>query len=153
MSDAIATNRKAFRDYFFTEHWECGIMLEGCEVKSIRAGKVDFKDSYARIEKGELFLYNLHIDVYDQAGYVKPDPDRPRKLLVHKRELKKLIGYIAQKNLLLVPTRIYLNARGFVKVAVALGKGKKLYDKRENIKKRTMDRHISRVIRSKQKGR
>ena len=153
MSDTIATNRKAFRDYSFTDNWECGIVLEGAEVKSVRAGKVDFKDAYARIDKEELYLYNLHIDVYEQAGYIKPETDRPRKLLVHKKELRKIIGQIVQRNFILVPTKIYMNKRGFVKVAIALGKGKKLYDKRESIKKRTIDRNISRAIRSNQKGR
>ncbi|MBF0522712.1 MAG: SsrA-binding protein SmpB [Candidatus Omnitrophica bacterium] len=148
MSNIIATNKKAFRDYFLSDDWECGIALVGAEVKSIRAGLVDFKDSFARIEDAEIFLHNLHIGIYEQAGYIRPEPDRPRKLLLHKKEIKKIVGKTSQHGFALIPTKIYLNARGFVKVVVALGKGKKHYDKRESIKKQTIARDIGRAVRN-----
>ena len=148
MSGTIATNKKAYRDYFFSDKWECGIELKGGEVKSIRAGKVNFKDTFARIDETEIFLYNLHIDPYAQASHMNDEPDRIRKLLLHRREIKKINGIITQKNLVLVPTKIYFNKRGFVKVEIALGKGKKLYDKRETIKKRNIDRDLGRAVKS-----
>jgi SsrA-binding protein len=150
MSDAIATNKKAFRDYFLTDKWEAGIALKGAEVKSIRNGGVNFKASFARMERGEVFLYNVYIEPYDGAGHEPPEPERPRKLLLKKNEIKKIEGRLAQRNLTLVPTRIYFNNRGLVKIEIALGKGKKLYDKRETIKKRKIDRDISRAIRHRQ---
>ena len=102
MSTNVLTNRKVLRDYFFEEKWECGIQLEGCEVKSIRNGHVNFKDSFARVEKNEIFLYNLHIDPYPQ-GFQNPAPDRVRKLLLHKKEIRKMEAAMAQKRLALVP--------------------------------------------------
>ena len=151
MGDTIATNKKAFRDYFFTEKWECGIALKGGEVKSLRAGEVTFTDSFARLEKEEVYLYNLHITPYLQARYLNDPPDRPRKLLLHKKEIKKIMGYVAQKGLALSPTKIYFNNRGFAKVELALGKGKKLYDKRETVKNRDIERDIARTIRQRRK--
>ena len=148
MSGAVATNKKAYRDYFFSDKWECGIELKGGEVKSIRAGKVNFKDTFARIDENEIFLYNLHIDPYAQASYMNDEPDRVRKLLLHRREIKKINGIVAQQNLALVPTKIYFNKRGFVKIEIALGKGKKLYDKRETIKKRNIDRDLGRALKN-----
>ena len=148
MTGAIATNKKAYRDFFFSDKWECGIELKGGEVKSIRAGKVNFKDTFARIDENEIFLYNLHIDPYAQASHMNDEPDRVRKLLLHRREIKKINGIIAQQNLALVPTKIYFNSRGFVKIEIALGKGKKLYDKRETIKKRSIDRDLGRAIKN-----
>ena len=151
MSGAIATNKKAYRDYFFSDKWECGIELKGGEVKSIRAGGVNFKDTFARIDESEIFLYNLHIEPYAQASYMNDEPDRARKLLFHRREIKKINGIIAQQNLALVPTKIYFNKRGFVKIEIALGKGKKLYDKRETIKKRNIDRDLGRAMKSRKR--
>jgi len=148
MGDAIATNKKAFRDYFLTDKWEAGIVLMGAEVKSVRSGGVNFKASFARIDKEELFLYNLYIEPYAQSGHESPEPERPRKLLLQKKEIRKIEGRLAQRNLTLVPTKIYFNNRGLVKVEIALGRGKKLYDKRETIKKRKIDRDISRAIRN-----
>src|SRR3989338_6555545 len=148
MSNIIATNKKAYRDFFFNETWECGIALVGAEVKSIRAGNVNFKDSFARVDDNEVLLYNLHIDPYQQASYLNADPDRPRKLLLNRKEIKKMLGKITQKNMTLVPTKLYYNKRGMVKVEVALGVGKKQYDKRESIKKRDIDRDISRAVRA-----
>lgn len=149
----ISTNRKAFRDFHFAERWECGIELKGGEVKSMRQGNVNFKDSFARVDGEEVFLYNLHIPPYAQASFLNEDPDRPRKLLLHKKEIKKILGLTTQKGLTLIPTKIYFNKRGFLKVELALGKGKKLYDKRDDIKKREAQKDIDRLIRSHQKQR
>jgi len=147
MAQAIATNKKAFRDYFLSDTWECGIELKGGEVKSVRDGKVNFKDTFARVDKKEVYLYNLHIDPYKQASYMNEEADRPRKLLLHKREIKKIFDSVNIKKMVLVPTKVYFNKRGLVKVELALGKGKKLYDKREDIKKRDIDRDIGRMVR------
>jgi len=149
MSKQVATNKKAYRDYFFSNTWECGIVLKGGEVKSIRAGHVNFKDSYARMEKDEVYLYSLHINPYEQASYLNDDADRRRKLLLHNKEIKKIYGLMTQKGLALIPTKIYFNNRGFVKVELALGKGKKLFDKRETIKKRELERGLGRLLRQK----
>ena len=151
VSNPIATNKKAYRDYFFTQTWECGIELKGGEVKSIRAGEVNFADSFARMEGGQVFLYNLHINPYAQASYLNQEPDRIRRLLLHKKEIKKMTGLVTQKHLTLIPTKIYLNNRGFVKVELALGQGKKQYDKREAIKKRELDRGLSRVVKQRKR--
>lgn len=148
MSKAIATNKKAFRDYFLTDKWECGIALNGAEVKSIRAGKVNFKDTFAHIDKLQVYLYNLHIDNYQQASYMNEEPDRVRKLLLHKKEIRKIEAAVLHKSCALVPTKIYFNSRGLVKIEISLGKGKKMYDKRETIKKRDVDRDITRQIRN-----
>lgn len=147
----IATNKKAYHNFHLTQNWECGIALTGGEVKSIRNDEVNFSDSFARVDGEEMFLYNLHINPYLQASYQNQDPDRVRKLLLHKREIAKINGLITQKGMILVPTKIYFNKRGFVKVEVALGKGKKLFDKREDIKKRDIDRDLRRVVRERQK--
>ena len=133
MSGVIATNKKAYRDYFFSDKWECGIELKGGEVKSVRAGKVNFKDTFARVDGNEVYLYNLHIEPYLQASYMNDEPDRARKLLLHKREIKKIHGIVQQQNVTLIPTKIYFNNRGIVKIEVALAKGKKHYDKRETV--------------------
>lgn len=151
MSRAIATNKKAYRDFFFSDKWECGIELKGGEVKSIRAGGVNFKDTFARIDENEIFLYNLHVEPYAQASYLNEEPDRVRKLLLHRREIKKINRIVAQQNLALVPTKIYFNKRGFVKIEIALGKGKKLYDKRETIKKRNIDRDLGRAVKNRKR--
>lgn len=149
----IATNKKAFRDFLLLERWECGIALKGGEVKSLREGGVNFTDSFARVDGGEVFLYNLHISPYAQASHLNVEPARPRKLLLHKREISKVSGQIAQKGFILIPTKIYFNKRGFAKVELALGKGKKVYDRREDIKKRDLEREVKRAVRSRQKGR
>ena len=147
----IATNKKAYRDYFLTEKWECGVELKGSEVKSIRDGHVSFADSFARMDGGEVYLYNLHINPYAQASYLNVPVDRPRKLLLHKKEIEKIDVAVNQKHLTLVPTRIYLNPRGFVKVEIALAKGKKMYDKRDDIKRREIDREVKRSSKPKQR--
>lgn len=142
----IATNRKAFHNFHISDKWECGIALQGGEVKSIRAGFVNFKDSYARIENREVLLYSLHINPYKEASYMNPEPDRPRKLLLHRREIKKLDALVNEKGFSLVPTKIYLNKRGLVKVELGVGRGKKLFDKREAVKKRTIDKALKRAV-------
>ncbi len=152
-SKTIATNKKAFRDFAFQERWECGIELKGAEVKSLRAGEVNFKDSFARVEKNQIILYSLHISPYAQASYMNLEPDRPRRLLMHKREINKLEMTLAQKRLALVPTKIYFNKRGLVKIELGLGRGKKLYDKREDIKKRDFERELNRAARRRTKRR
>ncbi|MEI6437996.1 MAG: SsrA-binding protein SmpB [Candidatus Omnitrophota bacterium] len=148
MSETIATNKKAFHNYFLTDKWECGVELKGGEVKSVRAGEVNFKDAYVRVEEGEVWLFNLHIAPYAQASYLNEDPDRKRKLLMNKKEIKRLFGILTQKQLNCVPTRIYITARGLVKVEIALAQGKKLYDKRADIKDRDTKREMARATRS-----
>lgn len=146
MGKPIATNKKAYRNYFLTKTWECGIALAGGEVKSVRSGGVDFKDSFARVEKEEIFLYNLHISPYKQASYMNEDPDRARKLLLHRGEIRKIDTLVREKNFALVPTKMYFSARGFAKVELALGEGKRQYDKRETIKKRAIDKALKRAV-------
>ncbi len=145
----IATNRKAYRDYAIFEKLECGIELKGCEVKSLRDGRINLDDSFAHIDKEEVILYNAHISHYAQASYLNVEPTRPRKLLLHKKQIVKLIGHTAQKGLTLVPLQVYFNARGFVKIELALCKGKKIYDKRQDIKRREGDLEMRRVMKDK----
>ena len=142
----IATNKKAYHNYFLSNNWECGIELTGGEVKSIRNGEVNFADSFAVVDEGEVYLYNLHINPYMQASYLNQEPARKRKLLLHKKEIMKLSSTMNEKAMILVPTKIYFNKKGFVKVEIALGKGKKVYDKREDIKKRDIDRDMKRAV-------
>ncbi|MFA5092887.1 MAG: SsrA-binding protein SmpB [Candidatus Omnitrophota bacterium] len=148
MSKSIITNRKAYRDYEVLEAFECGIELKGSEVKSLRDGKINLDDSFARAEQDELFLYNAHISPYAQASYLNVEPNRPRKLLLHKGQILRVIGKLTQKGLALIPLKLYFNDRGFVKVELALGKGKKLYDKRVTIKRRETDLEMRRAIKN-----
>ncbi|MCG2713837.1 MAG: SsrA-binding protein SmpB [Candidatus Omnitrophica bacterium] len=148
MSKSIITNRKAYRDYEVLESLECGIELKGSEVKSLRESLINLDDSFARVEKGEFFLYNAHINPYAQASYLNVDPDRPRKLLLHKNQIERLAGKLASKGLTLIPLKFYFNDRGFVKLELALCKGKKLYDKRDSIKRRETDLEMRRAIKN-----
>jgi SsrA-binding protein len=141
----IATNRKARHEYHVLDRWEAGIVLAGPEVKSLREGKVSFKDSFARVESGEVWLYNLHISPYDSANRWNQDSERPRKLLLHDHEIRKLIGSVEEKGLTLVPMDLYLT-RGYVKTTLALAKGKQLHDKREALKRRTQEREARRAL-------
>ena len=141
----IAENRKAFHDYHVLETFEAGVQLLGTEVKGIREGKANLRDSYARVEKGEVWLYNVHINPYSHRGYVDHDPTRRRKLLLHKLEIRKLIGKTTEKGLTLVPLRLYFT-RGRVKVALSLVRGKQLHDKRETIRKREIDRETRAAV-------
>ena len=143
----IAENRKAFHDYHLLETFEAGLVLLGTEVKAIREGRVNLRDSFARVEGSEVFLYNVHISPYSHRGYADHEPLRRRKLLLHKSEIKKLIGKTVEKGMTLVPVRMYFK-HGRVKVAVSLAKGKKEYDKRETIKKREADRETRAAVKS-----
>ncbi len=142
----VATNRKAFHDYFIEEKFEAGIVLQGTEVKSLRDGRANLQDSYASARDGEVFLYNCHISPYSHGNIMNHDPTRPRKLLLHKKEINKLMGKTQQKGLTLVPLRIYFSKRGHAKVEIGLAKGKKLYDRRESIKAREAGREVERAI-------
>jgi SsrA-binding protein len=135
----IADNRKAHHDYELLETFEAGVALLGTEVKSIREGGVNLRDSFARIEGGEVWIYNVHIRAYSSRGYSDHEPTRKRKLLLHRQEIRKLIGKTVEKGMTLVPVRMYLK-NGRIKVAVSLAKGKKTHDKRETIKRREADR-------------
>jgi SsrA-binding protein len=140
----IAENRKARRDYFIVDQYEAGMVLKGTEVKSLRLGRANLKDAYARIKDGEVFVYQLHIAPYPFAYYDNHDPLRPRKLLLHQQEIKRLYGKINEKGLTLVPLRIYFK-NGIVKILLALVKGKRKYDKREAIKRRDEQREMDRA--------
>jgi SsrA-binding protein len=142
----IATNRKARHEYHILDSWEAGLVLTGPEVKSLRAGKVSFKDAFARVEQGEVWLYSLHISPYDQANRWNQDPERPRKLLLHGHEIRKLIGKVEEKGLTLVPLDLFFRG-GYAKTTLALAKGKQLHDKRETLKRRTQEREARRAIR------
>jgi len=138
----VATNKKAYTDYEILETYEAGIVLKGTEVKSLREGNVHFKDSFCRFKDGELYLLNLHISPYRHGSIHNHDPERPRKLLLHKRELKRLIGKVQEEGVTIVPLKIYFNDRGFAKVEIAVARGKKKYDKREAIKKRELEKKL-----------
>jgi SsrA-binding protein len=144
---SIAENRKAFHDYHLIETFEAGIVLLGTEAKAIREGRVNLRDSFARVENGEVFLYNVNISPYSHRGYSDHEPLRRRKLLLHRDEIRKLIGRTVEKGMTLVPVRLYYK-KGRVKVAVSLAKGKKDYDKRETIKRREADRETRAAIKS-----
>ena len=135
----ITENRKAFHDYHLLETFEAGMILVGTEVKAIREGRVNLRDSFARVENGEVYLYNVNISPYSHRGYADHEPLRRRKLLLHRDEILKLIGKTVEKGMTLVPLRMYFK-KGRVKVEVSLAKGKKEYDKRETIKRREADR-------------
>jgi len=137
-------NRRAKRDYFIIESIEAGLTLKGTEVKSLRAGKASLVESFARIEGGQIFLYGMHINPYEYGTLKDQDPLRPKKLLLHKKEIQYLITASSQKGLALVPLKVYFK-NGFAKVVLAVGKGKKQYDKREAIKKKEATREISRA--------
>jgi SsrA-binding protein len=143
----VARNKKALHEYHIVDTYECGIVLAGPEVKSIRAGKVSLAEAFARIEGSEAFIYGMHITPYDPASRWNVDPVRTRKLLLHRREIRRLIGATQQEGFTLIPLELYLKD-GFVKVAISLGKGKKNFDKREDAKKRDANREIQRAIRS-----
>ncbi len=144
---SIAENRKAHHDFHLLETFEAGIVLLGTEVKAIREGRVNLRDSYARVEDGEVFLYNVNISPYSHRGYADHEPLRRRKLLLHRDEIRKLIGKTVERGMTLVPVRLYFKD-GRVKVAVSLAKGKKEYDKRETIKRREADRETRAAVKS-----
>jgi SsrA-binding protein len=143
----IAENRKAAHDYHLLETFEAGVVLLGTEVKAIREGRVNLRDSFARVEDGEVFIYNMNVSPYSHRGYADHEPLRRRKLLLHRDEIRKLIGKTVEKGMTLVPVRMYFK-NGRVKVAVSLARGKKEYDKRETIKRREADRETRAAIKS-----
>jgi len=154
MSDnikVITENRKARHDYHVEETFEAGIVLVGTEVKSLRAGRANLKDSFARVERGEVFLYNAHISPYEQGNRFNHDPLRTRKLLMNKHEIRKLIGRVQEKGLTLVPLKMYFK-NGRAKVELALARGKKLYDRRDDIAARDARREMEKAFRERQKG-
>ena len=141
----LADNRKAHHDYHILHTYEAGIVLLGTEVKSIREGRVNLRDSFARVEGGEVFIYNIHVSPYSHRGYADHEPTRRRKLLLHKSEIRRLIGKTVERGMTLVPVRMYLK-NGRVKVVVGVAKGKKTYDKRETIRRREAERETRRAI-------
>lgn len=140
----VANNKKAYHDYFIEETYEAGIVLTGTEIKSVRQGKVSIKESYAKIENSEMILYGMNISPYEQGNRYNVEPLRPRKLLLHKQEIRKLIGYTTIKGLTLVPLKMYINEEGRAKVEIAVARGKKNYDKRDDIAKRDAKRDMDR---------
>lgn len=144
-SKAITTNRKAYHDYYIQETLEAGIVLKGSEIKSIRAGNVNLREAYARPENGELWLYNSHIASYRAASHNTHEPERPRKLLLHREEIDNLVGKLHRQRLTLVPLKLYIK-HGFAKVELGLAKGKRAYDKRETIARREVEREMDRAV-------
>lgn len=147
----VNDNRQARHEYFIEETFEAGIALTGTEVKSLRSGKASIKDSYARVENGELILHEMHISHYEQGNRFNHEPRRPRRLLMHRYEIQRLYGKVREKGLTLIPLKIYFNERGRAKVELALARGKRLYDKRQDIAAREAQREITRAFRERQK--
>ena len=143
----IADNRKAYHDYHILETFEAGIALLGTEVKGIREGQANLRDAFARVDRGEVWLHNVHINPYSHRGYVDHDPRRKRRLLLHRYEIRKLIGKTTEKGMTIVPTRMYYKS-GRVKVEIGLAKGKKDYDKRETLKRREVDRETRAAVKT-----
>ena len=144
----VFKNRKARHNYFFIQELEAGIVLKGSEIKSIREGKLSFKDSFAIIEAGEVWLHSLHISPYKYDSVFAPDPERKRKLLLNRREIKKIKNKMDEKGMTLIPVEIYINDKGLAKIKIALAKGKRQYDKREDIKKKDVMRDMQRSIKN-----
>ena len=147
----ICNNKKAYHDYFIEEKFEAGMVLKGTEVKSLRNGKANLNDSFALVKNGEAFLHNLHISPYNFGNRENHDPDRMRKLLLHKKEIGKLFSMIREQGYTVVPLRLYFK-EGLVKVEVGLAKGKKLYDKREDLKKKDMRKDVAVALKERNKG-
>lgn len=142
----IANNKKAYYEYFIEEKLEAGIVLTGTEVKSVRMGRVNIKESYAIVKNGEVFISGMHISPYEMGNRYNPDPLRIRKLLLNRREINRLIGYIQQKGLTLVPLKVYISPKGLVKVEIGVARGKKLHDKRQSMAKRDSERRIEQAL-------
>src|SRR5439155_11455630 len=147
VKQSVVRNKRARHDYHILDTWEAGVVLTGSEVKSLRNGKANIADSYAIVKDGEVFLLNLHIAPYEQASYFNHEPTRTRKLLLHRKEIRKMIGAVERQGLTLIPLELYFK-RGKAKVALALGKGKKLYDKRADQKRRDDERDMQRAVRT-----
>lgn len=148
MGKLLSQNKKARHDFFIEDTYECGIVLTGTEIKSARLGKINLKDSYAKIVDGEMFVFNMHIAPYEQGNRFNVDSKRPRKLLLHKKEIRKLLGATTQEGLTLVPLKVYLNPKGLAKMELAVAKGKKNYDKRDDLAKKAADRKMEQVMKS-----
>lgn len=146
----LAQNRKASHDYFIEDTYEAGLVLTGTEIKSLRGGKANISDSFATIRNGEAFIHNMHISPFEQGNRYNPDPTRARKLLLHKKEITKLLGLSKQEGYTIVPLKIYLK-NGFAKMLIGLGKGKKNYDKRDTAAKKDAQRDIQRALKERQK--
>lgn len=144
---SIARNKRARHDYSILDTWEAGIVLTGTEVKSLREGRANITDAYGIVTDGEVFLLNLHISPYERGGYTNHEPARTRKLLLHRKEIRRLIGAVEREGLTLIPLELYFK-NGVAKVALALGKGKKLHDKRDTERARDAEREMARVVRS-----
>ncbi|MBI3319903.1 MAG: SsrA-binding protein SmpB [Candidatus Omnitrophica bacterium] len=149
-SAILATHRKALRDYHLLESIEAGIQLVGPEIKSIRNRQVSLEDSFARLDGSEVFLYNMHVSPYEQGGRYNVEPKRIRKLLLHRQQIERLYGLLSHKGVALVPLRLYLK-HGLAKVELGLGKGKKLYEKRDTIRKREVERDLRRMVHTRQR--
>ncbi|WP_088227124.1 SsrA-binding protein SmpB [Desulfosporosinus sp. FKB] len=147
----VSENRKAFHDYFIEDRIEAGIILTGTEIKSIRNGRVNLKDSYAHLDNGEIWVYQMHISPYEQGNRFNHDPLRPRKLLLHRSEINKLVGRIQQQGLTLIPTKIYLK-RGLAKVELGVAQGKKNYDKRQALAEKESKRDIERALKDRNRS-
>ena len=143
----ITVNKKAYHDYHILESYEAGIALKGSEIKSIRMGRVNIRDAYARPEKGELWLHNSHISAYQAGGFDTHEPDRRRKLLMHRNQIAELAEMASQKGLTLVPLRIYIKG-GIAKLEMGVGRGKKMYDKRDTIARRETEREVERAMKT-----
>ena len=143
-----ANNKKARHDYFIEETYEAGISLTGTEIKSVRAGKVSIQEAYAKVDRGEVIVYGMNISPYEQGNRFNVDPLRQRKLLLHKKEIRKLIGYTAQDGLTLIPLQLYINERGLAKVQLGVCRGKKNYDKRDDMAKKSAARSMERAMKS-----
>jgi SsrA-binding protein len=143
----IANNRRARHFYHIEKTYEAGLALAGPEVKSLRLGRANINEAYARVQGEEIFIHNMHISPYTEAGRWNPDPRRPRKLLLHKQELKRLIGAVTQKGYTIVPLKLYFSERGYAKLEIALARGKKAFDKKEDLKRRDQEREMEREIR------
>ncbi len=144
----VSNNKKAYHEYFIEETYEAGIVLTGTEIKSVRSGGVSLTESFAKVDNGEVWVYGMHIAPYEQGNRYNKEPMRPKKLLLHKGEIRKLIGYTTQKGLTLVPTKVYLNEKGMAKLELAVARGKKLYDKRADIASRDAKRDIDRRVKN-----
>jgi len=144
----VANNKKARHDYFIDETFQAGIALTGTEIKSVRAGKVSIKESYAKVEHAEVILYGMNISPYEQGNRFNVDPLRPRKLLLHKREIRKILGATTEEGKTIVPLQMYINEKGLAKVDIAIARGKKLYDKRDDMAKKDAARKIDRIMKN-----
>lgn len=148
----LANNKKAKHDYFIEEVYEAGMALTGTEIKSMRQGKLNLKESFAKVEGGEIIVYGMHISPYEQGNRFNVDPLRPRKLLLHKQEIRKLIGYTTLKGLTLVPLSVFLNEQGLAKMELAVARGKKNYDKRDDVAKKDSERRMQQELKSRNFG-